>query len=629
MKRIGPIFFFFLFIGQTNAQSKTGITGTRDTSYNILNEYNKHLKNYPFIQVAKELPYNNIHVDQDLSFCQTPERELKLDIYYTGKDRKSKRPALLFIFGGGWRSGNKTMNAPLLKELATLGYVCFAPDYRLSTEALYPAAVHDIKSAIRWVRKNARKYNIDPDKIIAAGHSAGGELAAFMGATNNKKEFEGNGCEKQVSSKVNAVIDLDGTLAFFHPESGEGDDSKKISAATYWFGYSKTENPDLWKQAAPLTQVGKQMPPVQFINSGVARMHAGREDFINILNLHKIYSEVKTLEGSPHSFLLFHPWFDSTVAYMDNFLRNVFRKTKGSTKDIVVAKDGSGDFRSVQEAINSIPTNTKTKGGYNILIKKGVYEEKIIVDSLQRHISIRGEDKLNTILSYSDHSGKISPAGDTINTRTSWSFKILADNFTATDITFRNTAGFNAGQAVAVETNGDRVRFFNCRFIGFQDVLFTNKENVRQYFENCYIEGTTDFIFGSSTVWFEKCHIHSKKNSHITAASTPKRAGFGFVFNNCILTGDTSLHSVSLGRPWRPYAHVVYLNTYMDPHIKPEGFSVWNNNDNHLTTIFAEYQSYGPGAGKQTRLNWTKQLTEEERKKYTLENALVGWNPIY
>lgn len=611
---------------KASTQSTAGITGIRDTSYNISNEYKKHLKNYPNLQIVKEFSYHYVAEEKNIIYCKTKERELKLDVFSPKEKSSIKRTAILFIHGGGWRSGNKAMHYPLLQQLAALGYVCITPEYRLSTEALYPAAVHDIKSAIRWVRKNAAKYNIDVNKIVASGHSAGGELAAFMGATNGMKQFEGNGCYKDISSKINAVIDLDGTLAFIHPESGEGDDSKRISAATHWFGYSKTENPELWKQAEPLTHVGKHTPPTQFINSGVARMHAGREDFIKVLKLHSIYSEVRTFEGSPHSFILFNPWFDTTVVYMDKFLCSVFpAEQKKFVKEIIVAQDGSGDYKAVQAAINAVPVNNKNP--IAIIIKKGIYKEKILVDSLRPFITIIGEDKLNTILSYNDHTGKLAPNGDTINTRTSWSFKIMADNFTARDITFQNDAGFSAGQAVAVESDGDKAVFVNCRFIGNQDVLFTNSERSRQYYEHCYIEGTTDFIFGSSTVWFEKCHIYSKKNSHVTAASTPKEKEFGYVFNFCRLEGDTSLNNVSLGRPWRPYAAVTYLHCYIGRHIKAEGWSVWNKNDNHLTSRYKEYNNYGPSSDPETRVKWAKQLTAEEAKKYTLKNVLSGWGP--
>src|SRR5215203_3612209 len=255
-------------------------------------------------------------------------------------------------------------------------------------------------------------------------------------------------------------------------------------------------------------------------------------------------------------------------------------------KTIVVTQDGTGNFKTVQEAFNSIARNNKKP--VTILIKNGIYKEKLRLDSSKNFVTVIGEDKFSTILTFNDHTGKISPTGDTINTRTSWSFLIRANDFTAKDITIQNDAGFTAGQAVAVESDGDKVVFINCRFIGNQDVLFTNSDKSRQYYENCYIEGTTDFIFGSSAAWFEKCHIHSKKNSHITAASTPKEKEFGYIFNDCMLTGDTSLHAVSLGRPWRQFAHVVYMHSYIGAHIKPEGWANWNNTDNYLTTRYSE-----------------------------------------
>ena len=622
MKQLGLILITALLSGNVSAQLTAGITNIPDTSYNVTSEYNKNIKKYPFIRIEKEKGLPSVIHERNIGFSKPTSRELKLDLFHPA-EKKEKSIAIIFIHGGGWRSGTPSMHYPLLEQLTSLGYVCVAPEYRLSTEALYPAAIHDIKTAIRWVRMNAKAYNIDPNKIVIAGHSAGGELAAFIGATNGKKAFEGNGEYKKYSSKVDAVIDLDGTLAFIHPESSEGDDSKKISAATYWFGYSKTENADLWKQAAPLTQVGPQNPPTQFINSSLARMHAGREDFITILNQHKIYSEVKTLEGSPHTFLLFHPWFDTTVAYMDQFIRKIFPDQKKAEKEITVAKDGTGDFNTVQAALNEVPVNNKKP--VTIFIKNGIYKEKLYLDSSKQLVNLIGEDKFNTVLTYNDHTGKVSPKGDTINTRTSWSFLIKADNFTATDITFQNDAGFSAGQAVAVESDGDKAIFKNCRFVGNQDVLFTNNEKSRQYFENCYIEGTTDFIFGSSTVWFEKCHIHSKKNSHITAASTPKEKELGYIFNNCKLTGDTSLHNVSLGRPWRPYAHTVYLNTYIGPHIKAEGWSNWNNTDNNKSARYAEYKNYGPSSDTTKRVSWAKQLTDEQAKEYNVHTFLKNF----
>lgn len=610
----------------TNAQSTAGITGIRDTSYNVNNELKKNQKNYPFIQLPATPKAGIVNEKKDIVYCQRGNRKLLLDIFSPAQKAKDKRAAILIIHGGGWRSGDRSLHYALAQRLAALGYVCITPEYRLSTEALYPAAIHDIKAAIRWVRKNADKYGIDTSMIVASGHSAGGELAAFMGATNGLKIFDGDGCNNNTSGKVNAVIDIDGTLAFIHPESGEGDDSKRVSAATHWFGYSKTENPAIWEDAAPLTHVGPHTPPTLFINSSVDRMHAGREDFIRVLNQYDIPSSVKTFEGSPHSFILFNPWFDSTVAVINVFLKRTFaKKYKGATTQITVAKDGSGDFSSVQAAFNAVPLNNKKQ--FTILVKNGVYKEKLRLDSSKNFVTLIGEDKFNTILTYDDHTGKLSPMGDTINTRTSWSFLLKADDFTARNITFQNDAGFTAGQAVAMEADGDKLIFTNCRFIGNQDVLFTNSEKSRQYYEHCYIEGTTDFIFGSATVWFEQCHVHSKKNSHITAASTPAGKQFGYIFNDCILTGDTSLHNVSLGRPWRPYASVIYMRCFIGEHIRPEGWSNWNNTDNFKTTRYAEYKNYGASAEPYKRVNWARQLTDEEARHIIPVNILGKWVP--
>jgi pectinesterase len=294
-------------------------------------------------------------------------------------------------------------------------------------------------------------------------------------------------------------------------------------------------------------------------------------------------------------------------------------------KKMIVGKEEGSNYKTVQEALNAVPLNNKKP--VSIFIKNGIYKEKLHLDSSKNFVTLVGEDRFNTILTYDDHTGKVSPTGDTINTRTSWSFLVKADNFTAENITFQNDAGFSAGQAVAMESDGDKAIYNNCRFIGFQDILFTNNENSRQYYKNCYIEGTTDFIFGSSTVWFEQCHIHSKKNSHVTAAATPKEHVFGYVFNDCVLTGDTTLNKVSLGRPWRPYAQVTYIHCYLDKHIMPQGWANWNNTESYKTARYAEYKNYGPGATISSRVDWSHQLTDEEVRQYTPKNVFGDWNP--
>ncbi len=308
------------------AQSYIGVTKIPDTSYTTYTAYKSTLKTHPDIKIVPEFRKEGVQEKRNQTYCKIGKRRLKLDIFQNSIPSKSLRPAVIIIHGGGWRSGNRTQHYPMAQKLAGLGYVCFTPEYRLSTEALFPAAIFDIKAAIRWVRKNAANFRVDPDKIAVLGFSAGGEMAAFMGTTGNMPLFEGTNCNTEVGSQVNAVVDIDGTLSFVHPEGGEGDDSKRTSAATYWFGYPKIDKRQLWEAASPLSYVGEKTPPTLFINSAVDRMHAGREDYRRVLEGYGIYSEVKTFEGAPHSFCLFEPWFEPTIKYIDDFLIKVFKQ---------------------------------------------------------------------------------------------------------------------------------------------------------------------------------------------------------------------------------------------------------------------------------------------------------------
>lgn len=324
MRKSCFIITFFSIAALADAQSWPGLTGKPDTSYNTGAAYRSSVKNYPHIKIVEELHSAAITEQKNISYCKIGKRELLLDVFYPKEKNKTKRTAIIIIHGGGWRSGNRTQHYSLAQHLANLGYVCFTPEYRLSTEALYPAAVYDIKATVRWVKENAKKYNIDTGKIAVMGFSAGGQLAALVGNTNGNSIFEGTGCSSKGSSDVKAIVDIDGTLSFVHPESGEGDDSKRISAATNWFGISKKDGAEIWKQASPLTWAGKNSIPTLFINSSVTRMHAGRTDYINILRENNIYTEVKEFENSPHHFCLFEPWFEPTVKTTDEFLKKVF-----------------------------------------------------------------------------------------------------------------------------------------------------------------------------------------------------------------------------------------------------------------------------------------------------------------
>jgi acetyl esterase/lipase len=310
----------------SQAKWVNGLTNEPDTSYTTWSAFNSTRKSHPDIKIVPELHSKKISVAKNIPYCTINERDLRFDVFGPVTKSKKKRTAIIIIHGGGWRSGNRTQHYPLAQHLAERGYVCVTPEYRLSTEAQYPAAIHDLKAALRYIVQHAAEFRIDTAKISVLGFSAGGQLAAFLGTTAGNPQFEGAACNAQLPpAPVHAVIDIDGTLSFTHKETGEGDDSKKISAGTYWFGYSKKDSIALWEEASPLNHAGAHTAPTLFINSSVARMHAGREDFIKILNQHKIDSEVKTFENAPHSFCLFDPWFQPTVNYIDQFLKRVFK----------------------------------------------------------------------------------------------------------------------------------------------------------------------------------------------------------------------------------------------------------------------------------------------------------------
>lgn len=293
----------------------------------------------------------------------------------------------------------------------------------------------------------------------------------------------------------------------------------------------------------------------------------------------------------------------------------------------IVSKDGKGDFRTIQEAINAIPDFRKKET--RVFIKNGIYKEKLILPASKTNVTFLGENVLNTVITYDDYAKKLNIFGEEMGTTGSTSFFIFGNNFKARNITFQNDAG-PVGQAVAVRVDGDRAIFQNCRFLGNQDTLYLHGRDSRQYYKNCYIEGTTDFIFGWSTAVFEDCEIFCKDGGHyITAASTEKDSNYGFVFIDCKITGDAPEHSFYLGRPWRDHAQTVFINTEMSSAIKPEGWHNWNKPHAEGTVNYAEFKSTGPGASE-LRVKWARKLTKEETENFSVEKVLGGnddWDP--
>ncbi len=296
----------------------------------------------------------------------------------------------------------------------------------------------------------------------------------------------------------------------------------------------------------------------------------------------------------------------------------------GSNYDFIVSKDGDGDFTCIQDAINAVPDFRKNRT--SIYIKNGVYKEKLILPASKNQVLFIGESLENTIITFDDYASKKNCFGEEKGTTGSSGFYIFGDDFKAENITFENSSG-PVGQAVAVRIEGDRIFFNNCRFLGNQDTLYPHGENSRQYYKNCFIEGTVDFIFGWSTAVFEKCEIFCKGPGYVTAASTLEKTPFGFVFINCKITGNAPAGSVYLGRPWRPYAKTAFINCELGEVIKAEGWHNWNKKDAERTVNYSEYKNTGSGAKSANRVSWSHQLTKEERETYTLENIFNGWIP--
>lgn len=304
---------------------------------------------------------------------------------------------------------------------------------------------------------------------------------------------------------------------------------------------------------------------------------------------------------------------------------------QGYPTHLTVAQDGSGDYKTIQEAVNAVRDFSQVQ--VTIFIKKGLYHEKLVIPTWKTNISLVGENVDSTIITNDDYSGKPFPNGkdetghDKFSTFNSYTVLVRGNEFRAENLTIQNTAG-RVGQAVALHIEGDRCVIVNCRLLGNQDTLYVGVDTSRQYYYNCFIQGTTDFIFGPATVVFEKCTIKSLSNSFITAASTTPKQAFGFVFFNCNLIADTAAKKVLLGRPWRPYARVVYINTNMGAHIAPAGWDNWRNADNEKTAFYAEYNSKGPGADTKGRVAWSHQLTKKEVKPYRLDVIFGNWKPV-
>ena len=298
------------------------------------------------------------------------------------------------------------------------------------------------------------------------------------------------------------------------------------------------------------------------------------------------------------------------------------KKKKGSKQSIddyhfIVDVNGSGDFTKIQDAVNAARSYPDQR--INIFVKNGIYHEKVKIHAWNTKISLIGENKEKTKITFDDHFKKINVGRN--STFHTYTVLVEGTDCSIQNLTIENSSG-ELGQAVALYVNANRTAVINCNLLGNQDTLYASGEGAKNYFKDCYIEGTTDFIFGDATAYFESCILHSKNNSYITAASTPENAEFGYVFKNCRLTANDFTNEVYLGRPWRPHAKTVFINCEMGKHILPQGWHNWSKPEVEKTTFYAEYKCYGQGFQPDKRVRWSHQLSKKEAKKYILENIL-------
>ncbi len=551
----------------------------------------------------------------DILYGKAGGQELRLDVCVP--PGRGPFGIVLYVHGGGWSSGDKTQDRDELLEVFTkAGWVWVSADYRLAPAHRWPACLEDVQAAIRWVKQHAADYKGDPNRIVLAGYSAGGHLACSAAVWGKE------------DTKVQGVIGLAPPVDMVADNQRRGGLSTSMQNLLGLGPELNEESAAVLKKISPIWDVRAGLPPFLLVH-GTRDQSVPYQQSLDLkaaLERCGVPCELIPIEGAGHRLTeweRFEPHWKQKTA---DWLRRTFGPSSSlSGRRIVVSADGKGDYSSVQTAIDSIPSGNAEP--VEIWIQPGVYRERIVIPEDKQLIRMKGQDARTTILTYNLYAGMRDESGKEIGTFATPSVTIRADDFVAEDLTFENTAG-PVGQAVALAVFGDRCVFRRCRFLGWQDTLLDHRG--RHYYEDCYIAGHCDFIFGSGTAFFERCHIHCLEASYITAASTPPEQKWGFVFSNCRITGEPAGRAKTyLGRPWRDYASVVFLNTEMADIIRPEGWHNWNQPAREKTARYAEYQSRGPGANPAARVPWSRQLTQEEARQITVPSVLGGQDGWY
>jgi pectinesterase len=588
-------------------------------------------KTHPDIsRPSAELPPGVI-ATENLTYAKVDGAILQLDIYRP--EGAGPWPVVMLLHGGGWETGSRQMERAFAKRLAARGYATVPVSYSLGSRGGFTQITEDLKAAITWLRDNAAAHSLDTQHFGVIGGSAGGQLAAWLGAANIGP------------LRIEAVVDIDG-LADFTGRALVEQQAANPSAPVRLLGKNFADDPDVWRRASAITHVSPRSAPTLFLNSSVTSpILPGREEMRDKLRSNGVDSEIIVFPDTPHPFWLFNPWFERVVdesdRWMRRFLSAPIRQSASAAAsatgiEMTVAADGSGQFTSIQAAISAAPMLTGRSDPRTVIrVKPGIYRERIYVQRERGNIAVIGEDAATTVIEFGMHANMPGPDGLPIGTFRTPTVQIDGDGMIWENITFANTAGApgpradgpDVAQALALRVDGDCVVFRNCRFLGWQDTILVNRG--RHYFADCYIEGHVDFIFGAATAFFERCHIHCLRDGYITAASTPDGHANGFVFVDCKITGVEGARTY-LGRPWREFAKTVFIRTEMLDVVRSEGWHNWNKPGAEETTFYREFGNTGPGAELAARAKWTKLLGTGEVAHYTPHIVLGGgdgWDP--
>lgn len=485
---------------------------------------------------------------------------------------------------------------------------------------------YSIKPSAEIVEKAKKSFDKGIDCILKTQYKQNGVLTAwcaqhdeFTLSPANARAFELASLSGYESTKI--------VLLLMSIEKPSPEIITAVKSAHAWFEKTKISN---LEEKRTLNDAGKIIDKKMIVTKNAAPIWAR---FMELDNNEPFFCDrdgikKKTLDEIGSERRNGYSWYsDAPKEVLKKYpawaIKNGIKVTTVETSDkkknnfFTVALDGSGDFTKIQDAINACPSFPYEK--VTVFIKNGIYNEKVRIPEWNTHLALIGESKENTIITFDDNFSKINLGRN--STFYTYTVLVEGDDFSASNLTIKNASGDN-GQAIALSVVANRVQISNCNILGNQDTLYLSGKEAKQYFKDCYIEGTTDFIFGSATALFENCEIRSIKNSYITAASTPENTSFGFVFKNCKLTAEPAATAVYLGRPWRIYAKTVYINCDMGKHIKPEGWENWSKPEAEKKSFYAEYNCKGEGFQPTKRVSWSHQLQKKEVQNYTIENIL-------